>query len=306
MRFAAPLLLLPLLAIPAFAQDQPSDSESIPKDCTSLFDNLGMLNRGDETTIEDTETGCAITNVYFGSSYSRFAIGRITLEADDLFGAIAGHNRPSRLQLNVSDIRSSPDFDDSSPLTAYIMEMQQTPFALNLAYRWDAESGDFALDDLSMHMPAIGSAVFKAELSDVRDMPESIEEPTDYARGNIEKLTLTLDNRGLFTHVIAPIFLNTLPYDEDPRPHIAAAQKTVIALIDAQPDSQIDDASKAVLARFVNAFPKPEGIYRFEITPSGAPVSLESLVAPNDDMVGLIELLAKFTLSAEFKEVAAE
>ena len=304
MRFAAPLLLLPLLAAPAFAQDQPSESEPVPKDCTSLFDNLGMLNRDKQSRIEDTATGCAITDVYFGTSYSRFAIGRITLEADDLFGAIAGHTRPAQLKLNVSGIRSSPDID--SPLNTYLMEIQQIPFELNLAYRWDAASGDFHLDDLSMHMPTIGSAVFKAELSEVRDMPASIEEPTDYARGNIEKLSLTLDNHGLFTAVAVPILVGSLPYDEDPRPHIAAAQKTVIALIDAQPDSQIDAASKAVLARFVNGFPRPDGHYRFEITPSGAPVSLESLVAPSDDMTGLIELLAKFTLSAEFRDVAAE
>ncbi|KFC71809.1 hypothetical protein FF80_00427 [Devosia sp. LC5] len=304
MRFAAPLLLLPLLAAPAFAQDLPGDSEPVPTDCTSLFDNLGILNRDKQSHIEDTPTGCAITNVYFGSSYSRFAIGRITLEADDLFGAVAGHNRPAQLKLNVSGVRTSPDID--SPLNTYLIEMQQIPFELNLAYRWDATSGDFHLDDLSMHMPTIGSAVFKAELSDVRDMPASIEEPTDYARGNVEKLTVTLDNHGLFTHVIAPIFLGTLPYDEDPRPFIADTQKTVIGLIEARPDSQIDPESKAVLARFVNAFPKPDGIYHFEIAPVDAPVSLESLVAPNDNMVGLLELLARFNLSAEYQPVAAE
>lgn len=301
MRFAAPLLLA-LLATPAFAQDQ--TSEAVPTDCTSLFDSLGILNRDAQSQIEDTATGCAISNVYFGSSYSRFAIGKVTLEADDLFGAVAGNTRPAQLKLNIAGVRSSPDID--SPLNTYIMEMQQVPFELNLAYRWDATSGDFHLDDLSMRMPTVGSAVFQAELSEVRDMPAAIEEPTDYARGNVEKLTLTFDNRGLFTAVAAPILLSSLPYEEDPRPLIAAAQKAVIALIDARPEDQIDAPSKAVLARFVNAFPRPDGLYHFEITPIDAPVSLESLVAPTDDMTGLMELLARFNLSATFKELAAE
>ncbi|GLQ11634.1 hypothetical protein GCM10007913_35660 [Devosia yakushimensis] len=301
MRFAAPLLLA-LLATPAFAQDQ--TSEPVPTDCTSLFDNLGILNRDAQSEIEDTATGCAISNVYFGSSYSRFAIGKVTLEADDLFGAVAGNTRPAQLKLNIAGVRSSPDID--SPLNTYIMEMQQVPFELNLAYRWDATSGDFHLDDLSMRMPTVGSAVFQAELSEVRDMPAAIEEPTDYARGNVEKLTLTLDNRGLFTAVAAPILLSSLPYEEDPRPLIAAAQKAVIALIDARPEDQIDAPSKAVLARFVNTFPRPDGLYHFEITPIDAPVSLESLVAPTDDMAGLMELLARFNLSAEYKPLTVE
>lgn len=301
MRFAAPLLLA-LLATPAFAQDQ--TSEPVPTDCTSLFDNLGILNRDAQSEIEDTATGCAISNVYFGSSYSRFAIGKVTLEADDLFGAVAGNTRPAQLKLNIAGVRSSPDID--SPLNTYIMEMQQVPFELNLAYRWDATSGDFHLDDLSMRMPTVGSAVFQAELSEVRDMPAAIEEPTDYARGNVEKLTLTLDNRGLFTAVAAPILLSSLPYEEDPRPLIAAAQKAAIALIDARPEDQIDAPSKAVLARFVNAFPRPDGLYHFEITPIDAPVSLESLVAPTDDMAGLMELLARFNLSAEYKPLTVE
>lgn len=304
MRFGLPFALVALLASPAFAQDQASDSKPVPTDCTSLFDNLGMLNRDKQSRIEDTETGCTITDVYFGSTYSRFAIGRITLEADDLFGAVAGHTRPAQLKLNISGVRSSPDID--SPLNTYIMEMQQVPFELNLAYRWDAESGDFDLDDFSMRMPSIGSVVLKAELSGVSDMPATIQEPTDYARGNVEKLTLTLDNRGLFTAVAAPILLSPLPYDEDPRPHIAAAQQMVIGLINARPDDQIDPASKQVLARFVNDFPRPDGFYRFEITPIDAPVSLESLVAPTDDLAGLMELLGRFNLSATFEEPAAE
>lgn len=303
MRLALPLLLA-LLATPAFAQDQASESKAPPTDCVSLFDSLGILSRDAETIIEDTATGCAISNVYFGSSYSRFAIGMVTLDADDLFGAVAGNTRPAQLKLNVAGIRTSPDID--SPLNTYIIEMQQVPFELNLAYRWDAASGDFHLDDLGMRIPGIGSAVFQAELSEVRDMPAAIEEPTDYARGNVERLTLTLDNRGLFTAVAAPILLGALPYDEDPRPHIAAAQQMVIGLINARPDDQIDPASKAVLTRFVNAFPRPDGLYRFEITPIDAPVSLESLVAPTDDLAGLVDLLARFNLSATFEEAAAE
>ncbi|UXN74635.1 hypothetical protein N8D56_05900 [Devosia sp. A8/3-2] len=276
-------LALALLATPVWAQTE----EPVPTDCTSLLDGFGMLERGKQTTVEDTATGCIITNVYFGASYSRMAIGQITLDADDLFGAIAGHTRPAELKLSVTDIRVSPDID-SSPLNAYIIEMQAASFDLNPAYRWDEANGDFTLEDFSMRMPTFGSAAFRAELSDVRDMPAELEEPTDFARGNIEKLTLTLDNRGLFTAFFAPVLLGTLPYDEDPRPHIAATQKTIIALIEAQPEAQISASSKTVLTRFVTDFPKPDGLYQFEITPVGAPVSLESSVAPNDDMVGLI------------------
>ena len=294
-------LALALLAAPAWAQVE----EPVPTDCTSLFDTLGMLTRGPDSRIEDTATGCVVTNTYFGASYSRTAIGQITLEVDDLFGAIAGHSRPARLELSVTNIRVSPEMDES-PLTAYLLETQQAPFDLHLAYFWDEASGDFNLDDLSMTMPALGSLTIKARLAGVSDIPDAPAEPTDYLRGNVEKLSLTLDNRGLFTAFAVPVLVGNLPYDEDPRPAIAATQKTIIALIEAQPESQINASSKAALTRFVNDFPKPNGFYQFEITPIGAPVSLESLIAPNDDMVGLLELLARFNLSAEFKELPTE
>ena len=299
MRFLAraPLALAVLVAPAAARDEQPA-----PKDCTSLFDSLGILNRGPQTIIEDRASGCTITNVYFGSSYSRFAIGQITLDADDLFGAVAGHSRPARLELSVTGIHIAPEMPDS-PVTAYILEAQQTPYDLHLAYRWDQASGNFDLDDLSMTMPGLGSVALTARLAGVTDMPEELETPADFARGNIEKLTLALDNRGLFTAFAVPILVGNLPYDEDPRPAIATAQEAVTTIISALPDTQIDASSKAVLTRFVADFPKPNGFYRVEVTPSGKPVPLEGLLDFNDpaDLPGL---LGKFTLSAAFKPLA--
>lgn len=303
MRFLclAPLALATLVA-PALAQDQASDSKPLPTDCTSLFDNLGMLNRDAQSHIEDTATGCVVTNVYFGSSYSRTAIGQITLDADDLFGAIAGHSRPGTLELSVTDIRVSPEMDDS-PVTAYILETQQTPFDLHLAYSWDEASGDFDLDDLSMTMPTLGSITLKARLAGVTDMPEALDSPADFARGNIEKLSLTFDNRGLFTAFAVPVLVGNLPYDEDPRPAITTAQQAVTTFITALPDTQIDANSKAVLTRFVADFPKPNGFYHVETVAKDQPVPLEGLLDFNSP-TDLIGLLSKFTLTAEFKPLA--
>lgn len=293
----APLALAALVA-PAWAKDAKAE----PTDCASLFDSLGMLNRSPQTSIEDTATGCTVTNVYFGSSYSRTAIGQITLDADDLFGAIAGHSRPAKLELSVTNIRVSPDMADS-PVTAYILETQQAPFDLHLAYSWDEASGDFDLDDLSMTMPALGNITLKARLAGVTDMPEALDSPADFARGNIEKLSLTLDNRGLFTAFAVPILVGNLPYNEDPRPAIATAQQAITTFITALPDTQIDANSKAILTRFVADFPKPNGFYHLEIAAEDQPVPLEGLLDFNSptDLVGL---LSKFTLTAAFKPLA--
>lgn len=304
MRFLALPLLLALLVTPAFAQDQANNSEPLPTDCTSLFDNLGMLKRDAQTSIADTATGCIITNVYFGASYSRTAIGQITLDADDLFGAIAGHSRPAKLELSVTNIRVSPDMADS-PVTAYILETQQAPFDLHLAYSWDEASGDFDLDDLSMTMPTLGSITLKARLAGVTDMPEALDSPADFARGNIEKLSLTLDNRGLFTAFAVPVLVGNLPYNEDPRPAIASAQQAITSFITALPDAQINASSKAVLTRFVSDFPKPNGFYHVETVAKDQAVPLEGLLDFNSP-ANLIGLLSKFTLSAEFKEPATE
>lgn len=293
----APLALAALVA-PAWAKDAKAE----PTDCTSLFDSLGMLDRSPQTNIEDTTTGCTVTNVYFGASYSRTAIGQITLDADDLFDAIAGHSRPAKLELSVTNIRVSPDMADS-PVTAYILETQQAPFDLHLAYSWDEASGDFDLDDLSMTMPALGNITLKARLAGVTDMPEALESPTDFARGNIEKLSLTLDNRGLFTAFAVPVLVGNLPYDEDPRPAIATAQQAITTFITALPDTQIDANSKAILTRFVADFPKPNGFYHLEIAAKDQAVPLEGLLDFNSP-TDLIGLLSKFTLTAEFKPLA--
>jgi hypothetical protein len=299
MRFLclAPLALAALVA-PAWAKDAKPE----PTDCAGLFDSLDLLKRGPQTSIEDTATGCIITNVYFGSSYSRTAIGQITLDTDDLFGAIAGHSRPAKLELSVTDIRVSPEMADS-PVTAYVLETQQAPFDLHLAYSWDEASGDFDLDDLSMTMPTLGSITLKARLAGVTDMPEALDSPADFARGNIEKLSLTLDNRGLFTAFAVPVLVGNLPYDEDPRPAIATAQQAITTFIAALPDTQIDQASKAVLTRFVADFPKPNGFYHVEIAAKDQPVPLEGLLDFNGP-TDLIGLLSKFTLTAEFKPLA--
>lgn len=80
--------------------------------------------------------------------------------------------------------------------------------------------------------------------------------PFDFA---LKGLTLTFEEKNLVLAFLLPGMLNTLPYDEDPEPHIAAGKAAFSAAIETLPAASADGDTRAALLELIGRFPDLDG-----------------------------------------------
>ncbi|WP_338721220.1 hypothetical protein [Devosia sp. XK-2] len=263
--FAAFALILSLM--PSAALAQPAEKIKALPDCAALAASISELVVGPDTSIEDVEGGCHASNVAFAvSNYVHYTIEEVTLRGPDLLHAYPAGDILPAADLSIKGMRIAPQ--TGSPLQDYITGLMAMVMDLHLVYETDPEaltstvSFDFKTDRL-------GSLFLTASLSDFdnTDM-ESVDRGE--INGRLNQLALKLDDRGLFATVFAPMVLGLLPFDEDPRPRIGVIKADILAMLDMMPNRSLSDESRQALATYIDAFPKPEGNWSFDvISPDG-------------------------------------
>lgn len=291
MRLLLPLSALVLFTPAAFAKD----AAPVIASCSELFGFVGMAERGDDTVIEDINDGCRITNFYVGTSdYQRYRIGALSVTAPGLFAAFAAELPPEAAEIVATGIVLAPRVD---PVFEYLMEVQSQPFDARLSYRWDGAAGILDLRDIGISSPLLGRLAFSAMISGVgaEAFAEAREGMTPAIK--LKAMEVTLDNGIVFQSFVLPSLMSLLPPDEDPRPAIALYQQQALATLTGLPDRLIDKASKAVVASFIESFPRPVGEYVVAMTAESG-IGLEDL----EPLLSLLEQPGKLTIRASHSE----
>lgn len=283
---------LALLAVaPAYAQADKKAPRS-PTTCLELIIFLDAIVANAETKIEDTDTGCRVTNFYVGTdSYTRFRIEELVLEAPTLFENFAEDLPPTELDLTITGFTNAPD--TGSLLNNYIIEVQSEPMDIHFAYRWDRDASTVEVSDLSVSAKDYGVMRLSGRLSDMDFNPERLD-VSEAIPGAFDHLIVELDNAAFFSAMVAPMLLGYLPYDEDPRPLIADYKQSAIAAFDGLSEDTLSPDSKAALTTFINAFPKPTGDYTFDLR---ADPPLEVNVVSTNPASALATILSRLQLA---------
>ncbi|KKC35879.1 hypothetical protein WH87_15020 [Devosia epidermidihirudinis] len=286
--FAAAVVLTPLAAL---AQTDREDVDRAA--CAELVKSFSLIETTADSTIEDIDAGCRVTNVFAGtSSYNRYRIGSATLTAPDLFTRDLKDALPSELDLAITGFQIAPD--TGSLLNNYIIENQSEPLNIHLSYRWDKAAQTAELTDLSVTSPGYGSFRIEGRLSEI-DLDRFVDAAADFP-GAIDAVTVEIVNARFFSAMTVPALLGLLPYDSDPRPLVADYKKAAIAFIAALPTDNMADESKAALGALVESFPRMEGDYVVQMR-ADPPLALTTLTGGNPaEITGLI---ARMQISAE-------
>lgn len=287
---------LALLAIAAFfptaAQAQP-DTKALPGNCTELVKAFNLIDTTPDSTIADSPDGCVFTNVFAGlSSIHRFRFGEVKLTAPNLFAELEADSLPSALELNISGFQAAPE--TGSPLNNYIIEMQSDPLDIHFAIVWDKTAQTLELTDFSVTSPSYGAFRVSGRASGIMLDPNQLDD-LEKAPGRLHEIHVELDNARFVSAMLAPALLNTLPYDQDPRPLIDTSKAAVNAFINALPDASAAADTKAALTSFVSAFPKASGDYTLTLR---ADPGLEFTALQADNPAQLAALLSRLQLTA--------
>lgn len=289
--FVRPLLAAGVLGLLASSSAMAGDDMAA---CERMFEHV-MKGLIEADSTEAVEGGCRYTNVVATlDTFNRWSIGQVTLTGTDVIASIIGDRVPVAAELTFDDMVFAPY--GSGGVSQYILESQQIGFKFHMAYRWDEQTGELDLNDVSVFEPRTGMAGFsaKAHLAALPDAATMYDNQTD---GTITALTLRLDNRGVFESMVVPVLVSLLPYDQDPRPAIAKYQRAIAAAFAALPDTVLDTDGKAVAAEFVGVFPHPDG--RYEVTfEAEEPIEVMAL-ASIGSVTGLLKLLPSLTITAQ-------
>ncbi len=274
-RFTTALALLCAASLPALAEF-PQELHKAAPICAPLMESTGLIETGYGSTIEDIENGCRLEAIYAGfGGYQRLRIETLEITAPDLEAALIQQRQFEAARITIKGARVSPDF--GYPLQSYITEMQVRPFDLDLEYRWNAETGDLDISQLRAEGAVIGTWSLSARLKNVPDLGLA-RTGAVAADFGIEALSLTYAEKELVLGYILPLVLNTLPYDEDPAPHIEAGIAEFVDAIDNAPEANISADSKTVLADWIGRFPNLDGAAgTLDISGKNEPLPLEKL-----------------------------
>lgn len=296
MRHALILASLALFATsPVLAQESGRSDKKAPPPpatCLDLAASLDFVTATADTKIEDAPRGCSISNFYAGyGPYNRYRIDTLTIQSPNLFADYAQDFFPAELDLNVSGLVISPD--TGSLLQNYIIEMQSEPMDIHLAYRWDKQSGDLDIADLSVTTQDQAGVRLAARISGLDIDPDTIDELNEVP-GAFEHLVFEIDDARFLSALAGPALVGMLPYDEDPRPLIASQQQAAATFIENLPEANVSPDSKAALITFIHAFPKANGDYTMELR---ADPGLKVSALDVDDLAALLPLLASLQLA---------
>lgn len=286
-RLSASFACLLAMSLPAKAEFEPQLHKAAPI-CAPLMESTGLIQTGYGSMIEDIENGCRLEAIYAGlGGYQRLRIETLEIIAPDLETALLQQRQFEEARISIKGARVSPDF--GFPLQSYITEMQVRPFDLDLDYRWNADTGDLEIAHLHADGQMIGSWNLSARLTGVPDLGLARTGAVPAAFG-IESLTLTFAEKELVLGYVLPLVLNTLPYDEDPAPHIEAGIAGLVEAIENAPDANISADSKTALIDYVSRFPRLNGATgTLELTGRDDPLPFETLFIESvDDFAALL------------------
>lgn len=255
-RLAAGFLAFAAFTLPALAQF-PSEFHTAAPRCAPMLEQTGLIETGYGSEIEDIEGGCRLSAIYLAAGFpSRLRVESLEIRAPDLDIALVQGRQFEQARISLRQARISPV--TSSPLQSYIIEMQTRAFDLDLDYRWNSETGDLDIAQFRAEGALIGTWDLSARLSDVPDLglARTGAVPFDFA---LKELTLTFEEKNLVLAFLLPGMLNTLPYDEDPEPHIAAGKAAFGAAIETLPAASADGDTRAALLELIGRFPDLDG-----------------------------------------------
>lgn len=272
MRTLSVLAGLAILSTPALAQEAPDLSPG----CQQLTETLGDFLSATETgAIENLDNGCRFVDVYFslGTSF-RVRIEEGAIIAPDLEAALIQERQFEEADIRLSAVRIAPDL--GSPVANYVSEMQVEPLDVSMRYQWNAETGETMINALSISSATLGSWGLTAKLSDIPDLGLARTGAVPVT-GAVEELVIEADEQSLIRLFLAPILIYSLPFDEDPVPHIEAGKTEYIAAVRAVPEANMDDLSKNTLTALIDTFPRVEGKFTLSLLATDAPMRFEEL-----------------------------
>lgn len=264
--------VFPLLAQPSLAE-LAGKAEPVA-DCAALFASIPDVTTTQYTHIEDVDGGCRVTNLsWVVDSYIHYGVDEITLLSPDLLRTFPAGELPAAADLTLKGLRIAPQ--TGSPLQDYIISLSSDGIDIHLAYTTDP--AELTSDvDFELNAGKLGRLALSARLSNVDYANVQLSELTEIT-GILDHFEASLEDAGLFASIFAPPILGAvLPFDQDPRPIIAAAQETAITTLSNWPDTMMTDQSLTALSALVRAFPKPEGIWTLSID-SEPGLALDSL-----------------------------
>lgn len=296
MRLLAGLMLAAATSLPA-AAEFPADLYATAPRCAPLLDATGIFQAGYGSTMEDIDAGCRLQAFYAGmGGYQRLRIDTLEIRAPDLEAALVQGRQFEEASIRIRGARVSPDF--GYPLQSYITEMQVRSFDLDLDYRWNAETGDLDIARLHAEGSVLGTWTLAARLKQVPDLglARTGAVPADFG---IETLTLDFAEKELVLGYVLPLVLNTLPYDEDPAPHIETGIAAFIDAIVAAPAANIDSDSRASLIDWVSRFPNLAGASgTLELGGTEGPVPFERLLITDTEDFAALLAIAQISASS--------
>lgn len=268
MRHALILASLAFLApLPVFAQadtETEAAAPKLPETCEELATQFsGTLALNEDSTVEDTGTGCRITDFHIElDSMTRFRVEELVLTASDLFGSFAEERLPETVDLQLNTVLMAPE--TGSPQTNYMIEAMAEPMNIHLAYRWDREDDSVELADFSVASHGLGSFRFAGRFSDLELDPNKLSDASSLPL-RIDQLLLEIDDARYFGSIFVPPLIGMLPYEEDPRSVVANYVAAATTFINALPAETMSEDSKAALVTFVESFPRFRGDYTLNL-----------------------------------------
>lgn len=248
-------LALPLLPLAVAAE--PLGKTKGLADCAALVAKISEIVIGPDSSIEDVDGGCRVTNVSYGvSSYVSYSIDAVTLLSPNLLTTFPTGEIFEAAELDIRGLRLKPI--THSPLQDYILALNTIGMDLRLAYTTDPEALT-SRAEVEFSAEPLGRVAVKAFLSDFDNTAVDIEDFADLS-GTLHQLDLTLEDRGLFVAIFAPAVLNWLfTPDEDPTGAIMVMQESAVAALAGLPETTLSPDSFIALSSLIRAFPRPEG-----------------------------------------------
>lgn len=288
------VLALPLLPLAVAAE--PVGKTKALADCAALVATISEIVIGPDSSIEDVDGGCRVTNVgYAVSSYINYSIDAVTLLSPNLLTTFPTGGIFEAAELDIRGLRLKPI--THSPLQDYILALNAIGMDLRLAYATDPEALT-SQAEVEFSADPLGHIAIKASLSDFDNADVDIDDFADLS-GTLHRLDVTLEDRGLFLAIFAPAVLNWLfTPDEDPTGAIMLMQESAVAALADLPEATLSPDSFIALSSLIRAFPRPEGDWHVSFA-SERGFSIADLEGDEAEVLAAILADAKITATGK-------
>lgn len=298
MRSHALLLSLFLLFSPAplVAEENPAPL----RDCRALLKSIrNEVTRTPQTTAEEVPGGCRFTEVgYLLEGMVEYRADQVTLLTPGLLQTFPTQDIFASADLSIRGLRILPR--TGNPMSDYLTAQYTAPLNIDLAYDTDPEARTARLKRFSFDAGELGRVTLFASFSNFDNTDIDYSGLADET-GVIHELGLALEDNGLLATYVLPMVVSGMPYDQDPRPTIAAQKIAIAMAIRALPEQLISMVSAESLVRFVTAFPLGHGNWTLHFeSETGLP--LAALDASSlDAVLGMLADDAKLSATADYR-----